>query len=424
MTTAAAGVLFLLILVLLVLAMLIGAIMLFVRGSSGTRWIVGTGVLLFVLIGPIMLYMSLADTRHAVIVAEQQSTELRQRQAAIAVAEAPRQAPRPGASGGSEAWRHAADHFLVADHYPSAAAAARGLAVEIEPLLDTVAGDINVEIHFPNTQVSQAMADVLVARNPRIDVEITTPGNEQPFQRRRERAQASERSDASKPLVRIYLNVVDVHILQNESERLEGQYLEATVSGPGNFTRSARFVDKPWVEDFNAFVSAADRGTYILAQSTEPALHAGEAQAMAISDAAQQITAHAQARVLSEQRYGSINTTRLHQQIVVALNEGRFIEDRFVQAFERPGGKVYQAWLLIEVDQGVLDEMAREQFIAARHQQYRYFSSAGGAVVMLIVVLVLYGFLNAATKGYYATGLKVAAGAVMVLGVVWLVLVA
>ena len=399
----------LILLLVVAIALVIGMVVMFVRGSRTTRWVGAVSVILFLLIAPVMLYLSMAHTQQQVTVAQQQAMEIRHRQAAIAASQ----------SSGGQAWRHASEHYVRADHYPSAAAAARGLVLEIEPLLETAvpAGGKLHHVEFTTTErvdrsVAEAAAQLLAIRNPELYVS-TDPAA----------ARASQQPGAP-PSVRVELDMRGSYTLLNEVDTFEGAFLEAQVSGPGgSFTRSAAVVPKPWVDDFNAFVSRKGGG-YILAQSTEPALNPNEAQVLAMSDAAQQLTVHGQGRILATARHGSINATQLHAQILASLHDGQFIEDRFVQAFERPGGKVYQAWLLIRPDEQVLQQMAAAQFTAAEHHRQRFTSSIWGGVIMLIVVVAIYAFLNFVTRGYYATGLKLAGGAAVVLGLVLLLLLA
>jgi len=102
--------------------------------------------------------------------------------------------------------------------------------------------------------------------------------------------------------------------------------------------------------------------------------------------------------------------------------EGGFILDRFVQSFEGTAGKIWRQALLIDASAGKLKKLARQKAVIAQARKMtwaRMFFSIAGLIVLITVV---YAFLNAATKGYYAWSLRIA-GFVFALVVIILLLV-
>ena len=177
----------------------------------------------------------------------------------------------------------------------------------------------------------------------------------------------------------------------------------------GQSTINARFTEKPWVEDFSNFLNRLPHKQYIVARSTESCLTPGEADQQAINDACSHV--------------GPL-LTNLQDPIKLSPNdilESGMIVDRFVQSFEGTAGKIWRQALLLDVSNQKINQLALNIANISRarrnHLARTIFSVAG----LLGLITVVYGFLNAATKGYYSWSLRIA-GVVLAVILIFLLL--
>lgn len=161
--------------------------------------------------------------------------------------------------------------------------------------------------------------------------------------------------------------------------------------------------DKPWADNFTAFVNANPKCQWLLAQSGRPASSETEAHQQALDDAVRKIGKLA-------------GIDQLH----IKLNQGEWLADRFVQKFNRPYGPVWREALLINASPKVMEVLKQKnlaQVAEVRKSWTYHLLSLGG---ILGVICILYLFLNAATRGYYVWSLRIAT---IVLGLIGLAMV-
>lgn len=322
----------------------------------------------------------------------------------------------------SPAWLEADEHFLEADLYPSAVAAARGLAADLADELASVTTarqrpDVLTVMHLKNLNTSaeaDAVANVLRERAPEVEV-----------------VRSGEGSTVSSPVLLMILRTETRRVgdlLHQES--YDGRVLATLVGPGGDVKREAKYVHKPWVEDFADYLTKAPLpGHWLIAQSASPALDPNEAMEQATRDAAGKLATYLRARlteVLPREwttLHGHrINEPHLIPTIEAELNRGGFISDRFLQQFHRPSGSVYRALLLVNVDPLRIDKLAAAYQQKHVQQRTRVISLAVSIFVLLAVLTGLYLFLNMATKGYYTSALRLAVVIAIVLGMGFLVL--
>jgi hypothetical protein len=102
------------------------------------------------------------------------------------------------------------------------------------------------------------------------------------------------------------------------------------------------------------------------------------------------------------------------------LLNNRFIADRFVQRFRRPGGDVYRAALLLNPDSRALEQANAAIVTAERLQRQTWLGMVASFAALVASICLLYAFLNFATRGYYAWALRLVMVVVLAVGV-WMV---
>jgi hypothetical protein len=179
---------------------------------------------------------------------------------------------------------------------------------------------------------------------------------------------------------------------------IESGTLVVTIEGLGDpISKSIRFVNKPWVHDFDSFVSQRPNEYLILARSelksTETDSHLD-----AVENAARNIS-----QAIIQARYTNLNHMWRHIDELTRkrLMTGDWIEDRFVQELKRPYGSVWRAAILIRLDEDDLVQLMNQhqRFVVRYH--HRQLSAAASIVGILIVSVLLFWGLNLWTKGYH-----------------------
>lgn len=183
----------------------------------------------------------------------------------------------------------------------------------------------------------------------------------------------------------------------------------------GKVSRSARFLDKPWVDDFATFASGNQERAWVMAMSRDPAVSVAEAEQQALGDAVAQIEPRVRDR-LAHHVHGAADLL-VQRQVRAGLESSGMIVDRFVQRFERPYGEIWQVGLLIDASPKKIAALAEkcDRMLAGQQRTFRQtvLSIAG----LVALVCVVYIFLNSVTKGYFVWSLRAAALAILAGGV-------
>ena len=320
--------------------------------------------------------------------------------------------------GGGSAWLPEVDKTLRAYIYPSSRSAAQALGREIAERLKEVIpdGSETTKIwlggdNFQSLNGSMILADVaeVLRRNVKsADVVLNTAPN----------SQGPKSLEDHEVSVRVH--VPRVKRLQpakwDKSFMEQEAVIQAHVRGSKRgVSADVEFVEKPWVDRFDQFVSTRPQSNLIQARSGEFASSEHEARQQAITAAANSLAATI-ARTAPEQslvmiadnrsiRAGhtadSVQQQQLSQILVYHLNTGRFIADRFPQRLQHRYDDMWREALLIEFGpRDAARVLHKLQGVQSDVRRYR-FSQAGSLVGMLAFVCVGYLVLNAATKGYY-----------------------
>lgn len=203
--------------------------------------------------------------------------------------------------------------------------------------------------------------------------------------------------------------------------------IELVLSGPaGKSTHTAPFVNKPWVEygiDRASQVSGQER---MVARSKRLCPTQGEAEQQAIAEAAKNLVPLVRTALerLESSRGSQSNRgvialqqhrpdPELYERIRAELHRGTGVDDQFTQHIRRPYGDVWQHALLLNASDAQITAHAAA-FLPAIVQQHRaqalvresWLIRAASLILLTVLITVVYGFLNAATRGYYTWMLR------------------
>ncbi len=86
---------------------------------------------------------------------------------------------------------------------------------------------------------------------------------------------------------------------------------------------------------------------------------------------------------------------------------GEFIVDTFTQRFSGLVGPIWREAILIDTSQNKLNKLAIQKIKFSRDKRQSWAKMAGTLIGMFALICVVYLFLNAATRGYYAWSLRI-----------------
>ncbi|NLE62045.1 MAG: hypothetical protein GX616_27120 [Planctomycetes bacterium] len=221
-----------------------------------------------------------------------------------------------------------------------------------------------------------------------------------------------------------------------------GNTVEVTLAGPaGKRTRSVSFVNKPWVEYGIDRASQSPGQERLVARSKRLCPTQSEAEQQAIAEAAKNLVPLVRTALerlessrVSQSSRGVVSLRQhrpdpeLYEKIRAELNRGTGVDDQFTQHIRRPYGDVWQHALLVNASDAQITAHAAAflpSIVQAQRTQALVRESwlirAASLILLTVLITVVYGFLNAATRGYYTWMLRgsmvllVLAGAVVLL---------
>jgi len=205
----------------------------------------------------------------------------------------------------------------------------------------------------------------------------------------------------------------------SENEMATGTIQASVLAGDKQASMKAEFVDKPWVDDFSGFLNTRPNSRFIIAKSAESCMTEAEANQQAVQNACTLV-----ADMLGQTSLGISGVSVSFAQAVNSADilDGNFILDRFVQSFEGTAGKIWRQALLVDASAEKLKNLAQRKAIIARARKKSFAGMFFSIIGLIVLITVVYAFLNAATKGYYAWSLRIA-GIVFALVVIILLLV-
>ncbi len=203
---------------------------------------------------------------------------------------------------------------------------------------------------------------------------------------------------------------------ESQGEMTSGTIQATVLASDKRASIKADFVDKPWIENFYGFWNSRPNTRIVIAKSAESCLTQTQANRQAVEDACAQLT-----ELLGQAPRAQATPGLTRKVTSTDVLEGDFILDRFVQSFDGRAGKIWRQALLIDASAGKIEQLALRKAVVARAMKMSLARMFFSVVGLLVLITVVYAFLNAATKGYYAWSLRIA-GAVLALVVIILFL--
>jgi hypothetical protein len=288
---------------------------------------------------------------------------------------------------------------LYASVYPSERAAAASVTRRVLVSLDKVipAGvkldTLVVEQGAPKTR--SVVADTARAVLPGVTIILDDPP-----------------ADAREGETRATLKLDTPTFAEGESQ------ITATLFGPSGgtgITERASAVDKPWVDS----QEQPHRGSERMIVHSDLCTDRDAAHRQALDRAITDFGSLVESRLartdigplsLSDQRWLS-NAIRDDLQI-----QGR-IADTFTQDVSRPYGHMWREWLLVTVQDHDFNQLAHQYAANFQHRRTDVKTTLFMALGLSAGIILLYLFLNAATKGYYMWPLRLLGIVAVVAGV-------
>jgi len=180
---------------------------------------------------------------------------------------------------------------------------------------------------------------------------------------------------------------------------------------------SAAYESKPWVADLAPYrTEGAKRGAVVVRGESGLEGSEEDAVAAAVGGATEALRAEA-IRLASESNSSRVRdaasgrpavSNRLAAFLDAGIIERHFLADRYVEEIEKPYGNVYKAAVLVRADAGSLTRAVCAASDDVERERENLLVKAGILAAAAPVLLGLYLWLDAATRGYFSAGLKVA----------------
>ncbi len=185
------------------------------------------------------------------------------------------------------------------------------------------------------------------------------------------------------------------------------------VKGPKSFSgTTVRFAEKPWVENFQEFLSRNTDRQYLLVRSSSSCTSREQAH--------RQTTAETLTRVSEILRGMQTDSSILPANFNVTereLSSAGLIVDRFTQRFSGLSGPIWREAILVDTSEGKLSSLAQKKIGVTRMKRSSWFRMGATLVGMFLLICVVYMFLNAATRGYYSWALRIVLVILLIVGV-------
>jgi hypothetical protein len=186
--------------------------------------------------------------------------------------------------------------------------------------------------------------------------------------------------------------------------------------GPRQSIVSTKYNNKTWVENFSDFVNIQPDKQYIVAKSSESCLAPGEAEQQAMEDACVQASGMLKDYSRQTSEYNLVNNLKASP---ADIQESGMVIDKFVQSFDGSAGKIWRQAILLDVSPEKLNQLADKIAGITQVRRQRRLSTVGSIAGLFVLITIVYIFLNAATKGYYAWSLRIV-GVVLALILIFL----
>jgi hypothetical protein len=189
----------------------------------------------------------------------------------------------------------------------------------------------------------------------------------------------------------------------SRDEMTRGTFRASVLAGNSQISINAQFDEKPWIEDFYGLWNDRPNRRLFIAKSAESCLSQAEAERQAIENACNQLT-----QLLRHTARAKATPSLPRKVTPNDVLERKFIVDRFSQRFDGRAGEIWRHALLVDGSVEKMEQLAVDKVVAARAKRIDWAKMILSVAGLLALITVVYAFLNAATKGYYAWSLRIA----------------
>jgi hypothetical protein len=205
-----------------------------------------------------------------------------------------------------------------------------------------------------------------------------------------------------------------------ETGIIEGQL----VGRLGQYTRQVEYVSKPWRDDFDRWRNSHEPTSWVLGESEDFCPSRQESVDQAMRNAVSHVREPVSRQLLQSAKQQPDWLRRqadlyrwLDDEAYRRLKAGDLRSDTFTQEFKRPYGSVWRSAILVHVPPEKAKSMLEAYQSQAEVQRASWLRTAMSGAGLLALIVVVYLFLNMATRGYYVWSVRLATAVLAVFGV-------
>ncbi len=302
-------------------------------------------------------------------------------------------------------WHRGMEEEFEADIYPSMPSAARAIGRQLAELLPSITAQkqnpsivqiwARTEKNRLNAETLYALAEGLKSAGDIEKIMVETILNDG-----QNRIESTDKNAAT-----INVSLVEFSYSDPPEKLTAGTLKIDATAAAGRLTRTARFTEKPWIDNFAAFMSGNPNGEFIVARSTGSCTSYEQADNQALSNACR----IAAARLNTIRPTGNLLVNQSFSVNPQDIKQFGFIKDSFVQTFSGSVSPIYRKAVLLDLSRDKIQSLANQKFSLLHSQRATWFKMILSLAGIIALICVVYLFLNAATKGYYTWALRIVA---------------
>lgn len=183
---------------------------------------------------------------------------------------------------------------------------------------------------------------------------------------------------------------------------------------------AASMPSRLWMEDPFSFANEHPNNRYLLrVDSDEFCASVREAQQQVLAAATEVLAERVREQLRGTQWWGGISEDQLRRHIHTALeHRDGLIRDHHLTRTERPYGELFRCSILLDASPMQVAALADRYKADAGSQLRGFIARWGGFTALVLVIVLLYVFLNAATKGYFVWRLRAAAAMAVIVSLI------
>ncbi len=325
----------------------------------------------------------------------------------------PAQVIPPPSATPAPIWSDGVEKEMKADVYPSKLAAVRALGSRLDRPVRELLGDVNAP---PQITLFQEELDRELTLELKNAIQQVLPQATCTVEAQRKNLAPKE--------VGVTARLVDLDLRpapwapSAEITVPSGSIELRASTATGDAALHARFVEKPWIENFATFASTRPQQAFIIARSQGTCTSESEARQQALREASRQVE-----RIVWNSRRSERPAPYAGPVSSSELQDGGFVVDTFVQSFEGLAGKIWRQAVLLDVSSSKVARLYSLKTGEARQVRQSWARMGLSAIGVMVLIGVIYFFLNMATMGYYEWSLRIACVVLAIVGVLSILMV-